>query len=360
MCKKIVLSVLRSLFPGVNTVCLTLSALLFFLSFPAKAQQVKTIPTIGYLVTGPASCVSTHREIFLQALEELGYFEGQNLLMEYRHAEDGNNRLPDLATDLVRRNVDIIVAGGTRASVAAKNATGTIPIVMVGSSDPLERGLVRTLARPGGNLTGLSTMNADLAGKRLQILQEAFPNARRFAVLWYTRSGPGFKEAIVRVSRMPLLANAANSSRPHPIRTIEVAARPPDVRIEIQSVLSADGLEEAFSEMHRERVGAFTLLEDPLFNSNAEKIVTLAAKNRLAAIYPRREFVNAGGLMSYGPDPNDLFRRAATYVDKILKGAKPADLPAEQPTRFELVINLKGGSETDWFYGSAISALPSR
>ena len=256
---------------------------------------------------------------FRQRLRELGYVDGQNIAFEVRSAEGRAERLPDLAADLVRLKVDVIVAGGTPAPLAAKRATTAIPIVMASAGDPVGSGLVASLARPGGNVTGLSLLVPELGGKRLQLLKEVVPGVSRVAVLW----------------------NAAN---PYPVlvwRQTEAAARALGVHLQSLDVRGPDDLEGAFAAATRGRAGALITVEDPLTFGQRKRIVDFAARARLPAMYGFREFVDAGGLMSYAASLADLSRRAATYVDKILKGAKPADLPVEQPTKFELVINLK-------------------
>jgi len=246
--------------------------------------------------------------------------EGQNIAIEYRWAEGRFERLPDLAAELVRLKVDVIVSVVTQASLAAKNATRTIPIVMVAAGDPLGSGLVASLARPGGNVTGPSSMYAELAGKQLELLKETVPKVSRVAVLW----------------------NPANAVwQAQMLRATEVAARALGLQLQLLEARGPDELEGAFAAMTRERASALLVQVDVIFALHARRLADLAAKRHLPAMYGSREHVEAGGLMSYAPNIPDLFRRAATYVDKILKGAKPADLPVEQPTRFELIINLK-------------------
>ena len=287
----------------------------------ASAQQAAKIARIGYLATNLAA--GPHlREAFLQGLRDLGYVEGRNVVIEYRDAEGKLERLPALAAELVALKVDVIVAASTLAALAAKQATRTLPIVFAAAGDPVASGLVTSLARPGGNVTGLSILAPELVGKCLELLKQAVPGVSRVAVLWQ----PG---ALGERTEKDMLKEA------------EVAARALGVRLQFVEARGPADFDRAFSDMTRARAGALTVLASVMFFSERRRLVDLAAKNRLPAVYPLREFVDAGGLMSYGPNVADLFRRAATYVDKILKGAKPADLPVEQPTKFELVINLK-------------------
>jgi putative tryptophan/tyrosine transport system substrate-binding protein len=286
-----------------------------------EAQQVAKVPRIGYL--GLNRAASPHLgEAFLQGLRDLGYVEGRNLVIEYRDAEGRFERLPALAAELVALKVDVIFAGGTPQALAVKQATKTIPIVFASLSDPVSTGLVASLARPGGNVTGLSDLTPELVGKCLEQLKQAVPGVSRAAVLWQ----PGaFGERTEKDMR----------------KAAEVAARALGVRLQFVEARGPDDFDRAFSEMTRARAGALTVLPTAMFHSERRRLLDLAAKNRLPTVFPYRESVDAGGLMAYGPNVSDLFRRAATYVDKILKGAKPADLPVEQPTKFELVINLK-------------------
>jgi len=286
----------------------------------AEAQQAGKVHRIGYL-TGGLSTDRPHLiEAFRQGLRELGWVEGQNIVIEYRYAEGRFDRLPDLAAELVRLKVDIIVAVATPASAAAKNATGTIPIVGISLGDPVGTGLIASLARPGGNVTGVSySVGVETIGKGLELLNEIVPNVRQVAIL----SNPG----------NPLHAPA--------VRDVKVAARSLGVQLQLLEARGPTEFDGAFAAMAKERVGGLLVVADTMFNLHRARLVELAAKSRLPAAYGTRDAVEAGGLMSYGPSLPDLFRRGATYVDKILKGAKPADLPVEQPTKFELVINLK-------------------
>ena len=284
-----------------------------------EAQPTAKIARIGYLAIDQAA--SPHlREAFLQELRDLGYIEGRNLVIEYRSAEGKSEQLPALAAELVALKVDVIVAPSTVAAQAAKQATRTLPIVSV--AIPVTSGLVTSLARPGGNVTGLSFFSPELVGKCLEQLKLAVPAVSRVAALWQ----PG---------------GQGEPTEKDMLKAAEVAARALGVRLQFVEARGPENFDRAFSEMTRARAGALTVLPSNMFISERRRLVDLAAKNRLPAVYPWREFVDAGGLMSYGLNVADLFRRAATYVDKILKGAKPADLPVEQPTKFELVINLK-------------------
>jgi putative tryptophan/tyrosine transport system substrate-binding protein len=280
------------------------------------AQQNAKLRSVGFLTAGIGS---PGLPAFVESLRQLGWIEGKTILIEYRYAENRNDRLPDLATELVRRNVDVIVAAGTLAPLAAKRATTTIPIVMTSAGDPLETALVASLAQPGGNVTGISLMMADVSGKRLELLKELVPGLFRVAVLW-------------------------NSSNPYPtiaFKKTQAAARSLGIELESLAVKGPLDFATVFESTMQKRPDGFLTIDDPLIISQLNKILDFAAANRLPAIYAIREFAAAGGLMAYGASVPDLYRRAATYVDKILRGAKPGELPIEQPTKFELVINLK-------------------
>ncbi len=259
---------------------------------------------------------------FRQGLRDLGYIEGRNLMIEYRNAEGKLDRLPALAAELVALKVDVIVAGNTRAALAAKQSTRTLPIVFTNAADPVASGLVTSLARPGGNVTGLSNLSSELVGKCLEQLTHAVPGVSRVAVLWQ----PG---------------GLGGRTDKDMLKEADLAARALGVRLQVVEARGPDDFDRAFSEMTRARAGALTVLSSTMFLVERRRLTDLAARHRLPTVFPFREGVDAGGLMSYGMDFPDLFRRAATYVDKILKGAKPGDLPVEQPTKFELVINLK-------------------
>jgi putative ABC transport system substrate-binding protein len=287
----------------------------------ARAQQGGKVPRIGYLSPGFASISPVGRhDAFRQGLSELGYVEGKNIVIEYRFAEGQFHRLPDLAAELVELKVDVIVAVVTQASLAAKHVTKTIPIVMVAVSDPLGSGLVASLARPDANITGTSAMVAEVVGKSLELLKEAVPNLSRVAVLW----------------------NPSNAIyQAQMLRETQVAAGALRVELQAFGARDSDELDQAFVSMIRAHADALMVLTDPILAVHQARIVDFAEKSRLPAMYGLREYVAAGGLMAYGTNIADLFHRAAAYVDKILKGAKPADLPVEQPTKFELVLNLK-------------------
>jgi putative ABC transport system substrate-binding protein len=301
---------------------LALCALLFAQSTPAQAQQPKKLYRIGYLSGVNPAREFARSETFRLALRELGYIEGQNIAFEYRYAEGNNDRLPELAAELVRLKVDIIVGPSGSAPIrAAKNATRTIPIVMMSlAADPVEAGFVESLARPGGNITGLTIISNELGGKRLELLKEAVPKAARVAVL--------------DVPAAPSTARARKEN-------LLLAARALGVTIRLWEVREAGGFERVFAALNKERPDGLYVSPGPLMISNEKRIAGFALKNRLPSVYSNNEAVDAGGLMYYGADLAASYRRAAAYVDKILKGAKPADLPVEQPTKFELVMNLK-------------------
>jgi putative tryptophan/tyrosine transport system substrate-binding protein len=298
-------------------IVLALCALLLALSVSADAQPVKKI---GVLSGGSRSSTSTSASTgaFRQGLRELGYVEGQNVLIEYRYADGKLDRLPQLVGELLANKVDLIVAQAPAAVRTAKKSTSTIPIVMAHGGDPVAQGFVASLARPGGNVTGLSNFSAELGGKRLELLREAFPKASPVGVIW-NPDAPG-----------PVLS----------FKELEIAAKTLNVPLQSFQVRGPNEFEGAF-QAARERAGSLIVIQDIVTVTHLKRIVELSAKHRLPAIYMEKEWAEAGGLMSYGVNQSDLHRRAATYVDKILKGAKPADLPIEQPTKFELIINLK-------------------
>jgi putative ABC transport system substrate-binding protein len=286
----------------------------------ADAQQAGTVPRIGYLGVTSASDRPPLLDAFRQGLRELGWVEGQNIVIDYRYAEGRVDRLPDLAADLVRLKVDLIVSVGTQGVTAARNATETIPIVMIGVRDPVGTGLIASLARPGGNVTGVSGYaGLEIVAKQLALLKETVPEIRRVAVL----------------------SNPANAYHQLAIREVTVAARSLGVQLQLLEARGPKEFDGAFAAMAKERVGALLVVSDSIFNAHRTRLADLAARSRLPAAYGIRESVEAGGLMSYGPSFLEFYRRSAGYVDKILKGARPADLPVEQPTKFELVINLK-------------------
>jgi putative ABC transport system substrate-binding protein len=287
----------------------------------ARAQQAAKVPRIGWLVASLAG-KSHMTEAFIQGLRDLGYVQGRNVVIEMRDAEGKLERLPALAAELVALKVDVIFAGGTAQALAAKEATRTIPIVFTVVVDAVADGLVTSLARPGGNVTGVSGLISELVGKWLELLKQAVAEVSRVAVL-----------------RQP--GTFGERTEKEMLKAADVAARALGLQLHLVEARGPGGFDKAFSDMIRARAGALSVWTSPMFNSERRRLVGLAARNRLPAVYPWREAVDAGGLMAYGANPADAFRRAATYVDKILKGAKPADLPVEQPTKFELVINLK-------------------
>jgi len=289
----------------------------------AEAQQPGKIARIGYL-TGPSLSANTERiEAFRQGLRELGYAEGKNIVIEWRSAEGKLDRLPALAAELVRLKVDVIVTTGPTPTSAAKEATVTIPIVMTQDTDPVANGFVASLARPGGNITGLSTLAPEISGKQLELLKEIVPRFSRVAVLWAS-SNPGNAQAL---------------------REMERAAGAFGVKLQFLDILGPKDIQTAFRAASKERADAVLVLQSGVATAHRTEIAKLAIKSRLPAIYPRSDFVEDGGLMSYGVIFTDLDRRAATYVDKILKGAKPADLPVEQPKKFDFIINLKAAKQ---------------
>jgi putative ABC transport system substrate-binding protein len=289
----------------------------------AQAQQPKKVSRLGYLSSADPARESARAEAVRRALRELGYIEGQNIATEYRYAEGKRDRYPELADELVRLKVDVIVVAGGLATVrAAKNATKTIPIVMVGQgSDPVEGGFVESLARPGGNVTGITNLSRELGGKRLELLKEAVPKLARVAVLF----------------------DPANRNSLHEVKKVlPVAARALKLTIQPWEVRDSDGFEKVFAALNKQRSdGLYVPGGGPLMGTNLKRIVGFALKSRLPSMYYDREFVDAGGLMSYTADLADSYQRVAYYVDRILKGAKPAELPVDQPTKFEFVINLK-------------------
>jgi putative tryptophan/tyrosine transport system substrate-binding protein len=304
----------------------TLAGGLFAAALVVSAQQPAKVARIGFLATTNLAANPHLQEAFLQGLRDLGYVEGRNVVIEYRDAEGTLERLPALAAELVALKVDVIVAPGTPQALAAKQATRTLPIVFAVAGDPVGSGLVTSLARPGGNVTGLSSVTADLVGKCLEQLTQAVPGVSRVAVLWQPG---GFGERAEKDMQ----------------KAAEVAGRTLGLRLQFVEARRPADIGRAFSDMTRGRAGALTVLGGgTMLFAERRRLVDLAAKNRLPAVYPWRDFVDAGGLMSYGANFPDLYRRAATYVDKILKGAKPGDLPVEQPTKFELVINVKAAT----------------
>jgi putative ABC transport system substrate-binding protein len=285
-----------------------------------RAQQVGKVRRIGWLGVSSPSDRPSLFDAFRQRLRELGWIEGRNIVIDFRYAEGRVDRLPDLAAELVRLKVDVIVSFGTQGVTAAKNATETIPIVMIAVRDPVGTGLIASLARPGGNVTGGSgSAGLEIFAKQLELLKETVP----------------------KVGRVAILSNPANAYHELAIRELKIAARPLGLELQLLEARGPNEFDGAFAAMAKERAGALLVLSDVMLNSHRARVADLVARSRLPAMYGVRESVEAGGLMSYGPSFLDLFRRAATYVDKILKGAKPAELPVELPTEFELVINMK-------------------
>jgi putative ABC transport system substrate-binding protein len=304
-------------------ILLALCSLLLAPCSPVQAQQSKKVARIGYLSVLSLASDFARIEAFRQGLRQTGYADGQNIVIESRYAEGKLDRLPGLAGELVRLQVDVIVVGGSTATRAAKNATQLIPVVMAHGSDPVELGFVASLARPGGNITGLTHLAPELGGKRLELLKEIIPQLFLVAVL----TDPG------------------TQGHGPQIKELEVAARALGLQLRPVEVRGPNDLENTFSAMTTGRAGAFIGLQQPTLDRLRAKIVDLAAKNRLPAMYPNSEYVETGGLMCYAADIVAMFRRTATYVDKILKGTKPADLPVEQPKKFEFIINLKAAKQ---------------
>jgi len=298
---------------------LALCSLLLALSFPAEAQQQGKVFKVGWLATRSASAPAPVLALFRRELRALGYVEGKNIAIEVRSSEDKPDRLPALADELVRLKVDVLFAPSTNEALVAKNATKTIPIVFVGSGDPVAAGLIDSLARPGGNITGFTRLGTVLAGKRLELLKETIPKLSRVAVMWNPQDAGSRQEW--KESQLP--------------------ARELGLQLHSMEVSSADKIDSAFKETAKAGSGALAAATSPLFTTNQKRIADLATKYRLPAIHSRGDWVDSGSLMSYGADQAESYKRAASIVDKILKGAKPADLPVEQPTKFEFVINLK-------------------
>ncbi len=302
---------------------LSLSAMLFALSFSIGAQQAKKVPRIGYLTASTPSANSARTEGFRQGLRELGYVEGKNIVIEWRYAEGKFDRLPALAAELVHLKVDVIVTSGATGTRTAKEATNTIPIVMTQDRDPVGSGFVASLARPGGNITGLSTLAPEISGKQVELLKEIVP----------------------KLSRVAVIGSSAEPGNAQVLKEMELAARALKVQLQNLDILAPKDIETSFHAATKGPADAILVLNSQFFAPNRTQIIELAVKSRLPVIYAGRSFVEAGGLMTYGVNLPDLDRRAATYVDKILKGAKPADLPVEQPTKFEFVINLKAAKQ---------------
>jgi len=284
-----------------------------------RAQAPAKVARIGLLTPFSPSEAAPWNQAFRLGLRDLGWIEGKNISIEYRYSEGSGDRFPDLAAELVSLKVDVIVAATPPAALAAQKATRAIPIVIVAGGDPVALGLVESLARPGGNVTGLSQMAFELVGKRLELLKEIVPKLSRVAVLW----------------------NPQNPASTLSWQELQLPARQLGIQLHSLEVRSPSDLDQAFEDATRARAGALFVIQDPVVNTNLGRIAGLAAKSRLPSIFQWSDFADAGGLAAYGPDRADLFRRAAAYVDKILKGAKPGDLPIERPTKFEFVINLK-------------------
>jgi putative ABC transport system substrate-binding protein len=285
----------------------------------AEAQYATKLPRIGYLSGASASAIASRVEAFRQGLRELGYVEGKNVVIEYRYADRHPDRLPALAAELVRLKVDVIVSSGSGNTRVAKEATSTIPIVMAQDNDPVGNGFVASLARPGGNITGLATLRLELSGKQLELLTEIIP----------------------KLSRVGFFGTSTDPANAHSLKETEHVAATFGVKVQYVDVLSPADIEAAFKAAEAARADAvLMMMAGPVVNSRRKELADLAVKSRLPAIYYQREYVEAGGLMSYGVSVTDLDRRAASYVDKILRGRKPADLPVEQPVKFELIINV--------------------
>ena len=303
--------------------CLALCALLFALCSFAEAQQPTKIPRLGFLTAGSPSSIAGRIEALRQGLRELGYIEDKNIVIEWRFAQGKPESLPALVAELVHLKVHIIVSAGSAVTRPAKDATKTIPIVMAQDTDPVGNGFVASLARPGGNITGLSSYSAELNGKRLELLKETVP----------------------KLSQLAVIGESTYPGNTQSLKETELAAAALKVHLQYLDVLDSKDIETAFREANKRHANGVLVLQSPILNSHRKEATDLAIKSRLPAIYYAPEFLDVGGLMSYSASITDLYRRAATYVDKILKGAKPADLPIEQPTKFDLVINLKAAKQ---------------
>ena len=302
-------------------VCLAVALLLT--TTRVAAQQPAKIPHIGFQLDAPASSAAARIEAFREGLRELGYTEGKNIIIEWRSSDGKPERRSEIAAELVRLKVDVIVSAGPTVTRSVKESTLTIPIVMGQDTDPVGSGFVASLARPGGNITGLSALSPEMTGKQLELLKEIVP----------------------RLSRVAIIGNSTNPGDAQSLREMVLAAGSYEVYLRYLDVQDAKDIESAFQAAAKGHADALHVLGNPILNAHRKQIVELAAKHRMLATYARPEYVEAGGLMYYGTSYNDLFRRAAGYVDKILKGAKPADLPVEQPTKFELVVNLKAAKQ---------------
>ena len=300
-----------------------LCAMLFALCSVAEAQQPKKVPHVGYLTVSSLSSNASRNEAFRQGMRELGYVEGKNIVIEWRSGEGKVERKNELVAELVRLRVDVIVTSGPTMTRAAQQATATIPIVMAFDPDPVGNGFIASLARPGRNITGLSSLSPELSGKQLELLKEIVP----------------------QLSRVAVLGTSAEPGNAQTLREIELAADAFAVKLQYLEIADSRDIGPAFRAANKEHAGAMLVLQTPFFNPKRKQIAELALQNRLPAIYPQSEWVDDGGLMSYGVSFDALYQRAATYVDKILKGAKPADIPVEQPTKFEFLINLKAAKQ---------------
>ncbi len=313
---------LKSAFRNLKSAIL-ICATLFAVCSTASAQQQRKIPHVGYLTISSLSSNVARNEAFRQGMRELGYVEGKNIVIEWRSGDGKVERQSELAAEVVRLKVNVIVTSGPTMTRAAKQATATIPIVMAFDPDPVGNGFIAGLARPGGNITGLSALSPELSGKQLELLKEIVP----------------------RLSRVAVLGTSAEPGNAQTLREIELAAGAFGVKLQYLEIADPRDIEPAFQAANKERAGAMLVLQTPVFNPKRKQIAELALKNRLPAIYPQSQWVDDGGLMSYGVSFAALYHRAATYVDKILKGAKPADLPVEQPTKFEFIVNLKAAKQ---------------
>jgi putative ABC transport system substrate-binding protein len=302
---------------------LTLCALLFAFCVPAEAQQPASVPRIGYISGGSFPALATRVDAFRQGLRDLGYVEGKNIVIEWREAKGNFDRARELAAELVRLKVDLFVSSGPAVTRVLREATSTIPIVMAQDTDPVGSGFALSLARPGRNITGLATLAPEMGGKQMELLKEISP----------------------KISRVAIIGNSANPGDAQALRETVIAAGSIDVFLRYLDVLDPRELEKVFQTAAKARADALLVLGNPILNAHRKQIVELAVTHRLPATYARPEFVEAGGLLYYGTNYNDLSRRAAIYVDKILKGARPADLPIEQPTKFELIVNLKAAKQ---------------
>jgi putative ABC transport system substrate-binding protein len=303
--------------------CFSLSAMLFALGSSAFAQQPAKLPRIGFVTAGSSSTIAARIEALRQGLRDLGYIEDKNIIIEWRFGEGKVDRLPALVAELVRLKVDVLLSAGAAVTGPARNATRTIPIVMAQDTDPVGNGFVASLARPGGNITGLSSYSAELNGKRVELLKEIVPKLSRLAVVGQS-TYPGNSQSL---------------------KETELAAEAMKLQLKYLDVLDPKDIDSAFREARKTRAGGVLVLQNNVLNSQRKQTADLAIKNRLPTIYYAAEFLDSGGLISYAASINDLYRRAATYVDKILKGASPADLPVEQPIKFEFIINLKAAKQ---------------